>query len=295
MAHRWHAHPRRRGRRPISAVGPTCLGVLAIVATMTLPGAITSARSGDPAESPGRLAQTATTSNPREPLVPIEDTRTRPTVPNGSVSISTKPRVELPSVDPIVIRRAGPGSTAVFLGDSYTSGWQGAGIGPDGWAQIVGRERGWRVLNLAVPGTGYMNPGWTGQPIGTLVGRALAHHPDVVVVEAGHNDFRWSSSATAAAADRVIARLHRALPTAVLVVIGPIWQDGSPPVTSVALRDRLRHMAAAVGAVFIDPIGARWFAGSRHWMIRADGIHPSDAGHRWMAGQVLAALSRNGV
>jgi lysophospholipase L1-like esterase len=262
---------------------------------MTLPGAITSARSGDPAVSPGRAAQSATTSTALEPLVPTEDTRTRPTVQDGSVSIPTKPRIEVPGVDPIVIRRAGPGSTVVFLGDSYTSGWQGAGIGSHGWAQIVGRERGWRVLNFAVPGTGYLNPGWTGQPIGSLVGRALARHPDVVVVEGGHNDFRWSSSATAAAAARVIARLHRALPTAVLVVIGPIWQDGSPPVTSVALRDRLRRLAAAVGAVFVDPIGARWFAGSRHWMIRADGIHPSDAGHRWMAGQVLAALSRNGV
>jgi hypothetical protein len=78
-------------------------------------------------------------------------------------------------------------------------------------------------------------------------------------------------------------------------VIGPIWQDGSPPARCLALRDHLRRHSKAIGAVFVDPIRERWFAGSRHRMIRADGIHPDDTGHRWMAARVLAALSRNGV
>jgi lysophospholipase L1-like esterase len=103
------------------------------------------------------------------------------------------------------------------------------------------------------------------------------------------------AAATEAAADRVIERVHRAVPQAVIVVIGPIWADGSPPARCLALRDHLRRTAAAIGAVFVDPIGERWFAGARHRMIRADGIHPDDAGHRWIAGRVLAALARNGV
>ena len=60
----------------------------------------------------------------------------------------------------------GVGATAVFLGDSYTSGWNGAGMGERGWPRLVGSARGWRTVNLAVAGTGFLNPGWTDQPIG---------------------------------------------------------------------------------------------------------------------------------
>jgi lysophospholipase L1-like esterase len=226
------------------------------------------------------------------PPVPRVRPTAQPVVELEPATGPTRPAVVLPKVEPVVEVRAGRGSTAVFLGDSYMSGWQGAGVGGHGWPRIVGRALGWRVLNFAVPGTGFLNPGWTGQPIGSLVGRVVARRPDVVVIAAGHNDSRWSASSTGAAADRVIDRLHRALPDARLVVIGPIWADGSPPLRCLALRDHLRQTAGAVGAVFIDPIGERWFAGSRHALIRADGIHPGNAGHRWIAARVLATLER---
>jgi hypothetical protein len=58
-----------------------------------------------------------------------------------------------------------PGSTAVFLGDSFTSGYNGSGLGRRNWTSIVGRTLQWHVLNLAVPGTGFRNPGWTNQPV----------------------------------------------------------------------------------------------------------------------------------
>jgi len=34
-----------------------------------------------------------------------------------------------------------------------------------------------------------------------------------------------------------------------------------------------------------------WFSGSRERLIGPDGIHPTDAGHRYMAQRVLAALA----
>ncbi|HEX4896802.1 MAG TPA: hypothetical protein VFV53_00425, partial [Candidatus Limnocylindrales bacterium] len=77
---------------------------------------------------------------------------------------------------------------------------------------------------------------------------------------------------------------------AILVVIGPIWYDGSPVPSIVALRDHLRAASAATGALFIDPIAGRWFAGSNHQLIGADGVHPTNAGHRHIARLVLAAL-----
>jgi hypothetical protein len=175
----------------------------------------------------------------------------------------------------------------VVLGDSYTSGWQGAGTGAHGWPRIVGRERGWHVLNFAVPGTGFLNPGWT------RATHPLAGEPDRRSAPGCRRDRgRAQRLPVVTLLDRDGGgsgdrRIHRSLPEAAIVVIGPIWQDGSPPSRCLALRDHLGRTAAAVGAVFVDPIGERWFAGSRHRMIRADGIHPDDAGHRWMAARVL--------
>jgi lysophospholipase L1-like esterase len=202
-----------------------------------------------------------------------------------------RPAVSIPRPSPHVVSRLGAGANAVFLGDSYTSGWNGAGLGARGWPGLVGRARAWHTVNLAVAGTGYMNPGWTGQPVGALVSRAIRQQPDVVFVAAGHNDSRWSVAATSRAADGVIDRLHRALPDAVLVIVAPIWPSGNPPTRCLDLRDHLRRTARSVGAIFVDPLAPGWFAGSRRAMIGPDGIHPTDAGYRYMAKRILEAIA----
>ena len=210
----------------------------------------------------------------------------------------TRPIVAVPEPKPRIVERATPGTAiavpthgvAVFLGDSYTTGWNGAGLGSKGWPRIVAATEGWSVVNLAVAGTGFRNPGWTNQPVGSRVAAAIRARPDIVFVAAGHNDSRWSVSATATAAGSVIDRLHAALPRALIVVVAPIWQDGSPPPRCLGLRDRLRTMAAAVGGVFIDPLAEGWFAGRAHRFISPDGIHPTNAGHAHIARQVLAHL-----
>jgi lysophospholipase L1-like esterase len=209
----------------------------------------------------------------------------------------TRPTVAVPEPKPRVVQRTGSDSvlvpagwTAAFLGDSYTTGWNGAGLGARGWPRIVAAAKGWRVVNLAVAGTGFVNPGWTNQPVGTRVAAAIRANPDIVFVAAGHNDSRWSVSTTATAARSVIERLHNALPNAVIVVVAPIWQDGSPPARCLGLRDRLRTMATGVGATFIDPLAEGWFAGSAQRFIGPDGIHPTDAGHTHIAARVLTHL-----
>jgi lysophospholipase L1-like esterase len=179
---------------------------------------------------------------------------------------------------------------AVFLGDSYTSGYLGIGEGSDGWPAIVSGSAGWRMVNLAEPGIGFVNPGWT-TPVRTQVAEAILLKPDLVVLAAGHNDEHYGTDRTARAADAVLGELGAGLPGAIIVIIGPIWYDGSPVSTIVALRDHLRARAAANGALFIDPIAGRWFAGSNHQLIGADGIHPTSSGHRHIARLVLAALA----
>jgi lysophospholipase L1-like esterase len=200
-------------------------------------------------------------------------------------------------IEPAVVRAqpAGvPRPVAAFLGDSYSTGWAGAGIGADGWPAIIGRAYGWRTRNYAVAGTGFVNPGWTGQPIRSRVAAVIRLQPGVIFVAGGHNDRRFGAAASGRAASAVLHRLREGVPDAVIVVIGPIWQDGSPPASVRGLRDRLRREAAEVGAVFIDPLRDGWFAGSRHRFIAADGIHPTQAGHRHIARLVLERLRADG-
>jgi len=192
---------------------------------------------------------------------------------------------------PQVAARRVAGTKVVFLGDSYTTGLNGAGTGRRGWPAIVARTLGWRATNLAVAGTGFMNPGWTNQPVGTRVAAAIRQKPDVVVIAAGHNDSRWSAATTARAADVVLDRLHRALPDALLVVVAPIWSNGSPPTRCLDLRDHLRRTARSIHAIFVDPLADRWFAGTRQRLIGRDGIHPTDSGHRFIADRILEAIA----
>ncbi|MEP6638491.1 MAG: SGNH/GDSL hydrolase family protein [Chloroflexota bacterium] len=192
---------------------------------------------------------------------------------------------------PRVVIRPGAGAKAVFLGDSYTTGWNGAGLGTRGWPALVDGAQHWRTVNLAVAGTGFINPGWTNQPVSSRVSAVVKQTPDIAFIASGHNDSRWSAAATGRAADKVIDRLRRALPDAVLVIIAPIWANGSPPTRCLLLRDHLRRKAASVGAVFMDPLAERWFAGSAHRLIGPDGLHPTNAGYRHIAERILADLA----
>jgi lysophospholipase L1-like esterase len=56
------------------------------------------------------------------------------------------------------------------------------------------------------------------------------------------------------------------------------------------IRDILRMQAGFAGATFIDPIAERWFVDSPA-LIGADGVHPTDAGHAYLAGRIAPLIS----
>jgi lysophospholipase L1-like esterase len=242
---------------------------------------------------PSAASSQAVTPVPAAHAVPAPDGSSPPTVLGHGPVPRARPHQApvLAEIQAAAVSRLGPGAKAVFLGDSFTSGWSGAGIGSHGWPALVGADRAWKVVNLAVAGTGYLNPGWTHQTIGSRVDAAIRLKPQLVVVAGGHNDSRWAAATTGTAAIHVIDRLHAALPDAAIVIVAPIWQDGSPPTRCLILRDVLRREAKAIGAVFIDPLADRWFAGASHRFVGPDGLHPTNAGHAWMANRILEQLT----
>ena len=269
------------------------IGALTLVALSPAPSSGVPERAsalkptavGEPASSTGTADTAAATSIPSSsPPSPIADT---PAIRSdlGRADVAVR------DAAPTVKARHLAGSKAVFLGDSYTTGWNGAGIGRHGWPTIVGRTLGWRTVNLAVAGTGFMNPGWTNQAVGARVAATIRQKPDIVVVAAGHNDSRWSVETTSRAADAVLDRLRRALPDATIMVVAPIWSSDTPPARCLELRDHLRRTARSMGATFVDPLAGRWFAGIRQRLIGPDGLHPTDAGHRYIAQRFLEAIA----
>jgi lysophospholipase L1-like esterase len=81
---------------------------------------------------------------------------------------------------------------------------------------------------------------------------------------------------------------RRSAPSARFLVIGPPWPTADPPQQVLQIRDALKYQAGVAGATFIDPIAAGWFVG-RPDLIGKDGVHPTDAGHAYMA-QKIAPL-----
>ena len=78
--------------------------------------------------------------------------------------------------------------------------------------------------------------------------------------------------------------------SAELLVIGPPWPTADPPPEVLRIRDVLSYQADLAGATFVDPIAARWFAG-RPELIGKDGVHPTDAGHAYMAERIAPLIS----
>ncbi|MDL5159132.1 SGNH/GDSL hydrolase family protein [Actinomycetospora termitidis] len=188
------------------------------------------------------------------------------------------------------------GATVAVIGDSISQGTKLGGLGRANWTSIVGASRGWKVTDVAVGGTGYAyaSPGTQTFAAGQLE-RAVAAGPGTVVVQGSRNDGLTPLPQVSAAAADLYRQLQERLPGVRLIVIGPVWSDGTITPSLEALSDAVRNPALAAGATYIDPIRENWFAtaaGAQPPVIASDGVHPSDAGHRLIAEKVLRALER---
>jgi lysophospholipase L1-like esterase len=181
-------------------------------------------------------------------------------------------------------------SHVAVIGDSYTSGSAEGGQGSKRWT-----ERAWQMLaghgvrlaaDVAAEGkAGYGVPGNHGSVFADLAGRAV-HLDDVLVVLFGsRNDRDVEPGQLTRMIGETFGLVHRTTPSARLLVIGPPWPTADVPDTMLRVRDILGTEAHAVGAEFVDPIADRWFV-DRPDLIGADGVHPTDAGHAYLADKI---------
>jgi lysophospholipase L1-like esterase len=183
--------------------------------------------------------------------------------------------------------------TVVVVGASFT-----AGVGPgnpDGsWAALLARHLGWNAVVYGDPGAGYVRPGVHRRgPVSREISQVDLRklNPALVIVQAGHNDMGVPADLEQQRVKQVIAQIRTAVPDAGIALITvfagrlhrPAAYQTDHTIVSAA-------RAADPSVIIMDPLAGQWkFARVR------DGLHPTAAGSKWIAGQVSQILQGRGV
>lgn len=181
------------------------------------------------------------------------------------------------------------------IGDSYTTGGDLGGLGPNGWT-----ARAWKGLaQYRIPitadvgaegGAGYGTRGNRGSVFEDLTARTVKPDDVLVVFFGSRNDQNVDPARLSILAYGTFGLARRIAPSATFLVIGPPWPTADPPAAIVRIRDALQYQANVAGATFIDPIAEGWFVG-QPGLIGADGVHPTDAGHQYMADKIVPLIA----
>lgn len=182
------------------------------------------------------------------------------------------------------------------IGDSYTTGTDEGGLGPKGWSSLAWSELAHRGVQLnadvvAEGGAGYVARGNRGSIFGDLTARAVKPDDTLVVFFGSRNDKDLDPAAITMMSHNAFTLAQHLAPSAKLLVVGPPWVSADVPPSILGIRDILKSQAHDVGAVFFDPIEDGWFF-DRPDLIARDGIHPTDAGHAYMADRLAPLISR---
>jgi lysophospholipase L1-like esterase len=181
----------------------------------------------------------------------------------------------------------------VIVGASFT-----AGIGPghqDGsWAALLARHLGWDAVVYGDPGAGYVRPGVHRRgPVSREISQVDLRelNPALVIVQAGHNDMGVPAALEQLRVKQAIAQIRAAVPNAGIALITVFVGRLHRPAAYQTDRTIVAAARAADPSVIImDPLAGQWkFARVR------DGLHPTAAGSKWIAGQVSQILQGRGV
>jgi lysophospholipase L1-like esterase len=190
----------------------------------------------------------------------------------------------------VLLGRESPLNHIAVIGDSYTTGTNEGGQGPKTWTALAWQtleRQGLQVTaDVASEGrAGYGVRGDHGSIFADLTRRAVKPEDALVVFFGSRNDQGADPESLDEMARDAFDLARRAAPSATLLVIGPPWPTADVPESVLRIRDILRGQARAAGAVFVDPLAERWFVGKPE-LIGADGVHPNDAGHAYMADKI---------
>ncbi|MFE6734081.1 SGNH/GDSL hydrolase family protein [Microbacterium sp. NPDC057650] len=181
----------------------------------------------------------------------------------------------------------------LVFGDSWTYG-SAATPPTDGYAyRLADLMHGTTIVD-GVRGSGYLKPGLDGPAYGPRIDRLdPALRPDLVVIEGSINDRRLPATDYRAAVDAAWNRLADIYPDAGIVVLGPAPQVLPVEQATARIDHDLQQLAAQRGWWYISPVQQKWITPQNYTGLIDTGPgrdHPSNAGHRYLAEKVAAAL-----
>ena len=187
--------------------------------------------------------------------------------------------------------------TAVFLGDSVTTGWRALSHPRNRWTSLVCEHQRWREVNLAADGLGFFArrgghlPGGQRSPScrdTTWFCLLYTSPPDVVTVSLGLNDAAFLPSQrelVEQAIDHDLTFISTRLRGA-SVIIAPYFPSLETGPRFQAIHRLVHERATSLGLTSTDALTTA-ISGDED-RLAIDGIHPDDAGHAQMASAMIA-------
>jgi lysophospholipase L1-like esterase len=212
-------------------------------------------------------------------------------------SYSPAPSAPRPVIAPRPVMLCSLGSPVTHLavvGDSYTTGTDEGGLGPQAWTarawQSLARQGLPVAADVASEGrAGYAVLGDHGSMFEDLTARAVRPNDGLVVFFGSRNDQGVDPGYLADRARASFDLARHIAPSAQLLVIGPPWPTPDPPGDVLLVDNVIGTAAAAADADYVDPIAEHWFV-DRPGLIGSDGVHPTDAGHEYMAEMITPLI-----
>jgi lysophospholipase L1-like esterase len=198
-----------------------------------------------------------------------------------------------------IVRSSGPRQSAgagrgarpllAVVGASFSAG-VGAGNRRDAWPADLGRRLGWRVAVDADRGAGFVNRGDGDRgPFSRLVSQLELGRldPTAIIIQGGHDDIGRPLPLIRDRVEDLVTEVHREAPHALLIVLS-VFVRGRQPSTAAVATDRTIVAAARrtdPGVVVVDPLAEHW-----HFPRTGDHLHPTAAGHGWIARRLAVVL-----
>ncbi|CCQ13662.1 Lipolytic enzyme [Rhodococcus sp. AW25M09] len=174
------------------------------------------------------------------------------------------------------------------VGDSYSRGLPDTLV----WPELAAESTGWSIDNVSIFSAGYVATDGNGT-FADQIDAALAGNPDVVLVVGGINDVGKPPELITQRAIDTLGELARRAPTARIVVMGPIWHELPVPEAAGVIDNSVGTAAHTLRLPYLSVVGEDWLV--PEGMIQEDGIHPTEAGQRVLAQQIVASLETTGV
>lgn len=204
---------------------------------------------------------------------------------------------ELQSVAVSTIPHSDHFPTAVFLGDSITTGWRALSHPRNRWTSLVCEHQRWREVNLAADGLGFFArrgghlPGGQRSPScrdTTWLEAVLRCEPDIVTISLGLNDAAFLPSQrelVEQAIDHDLSFISTRLRGAP-VIIAPYFPSLEVGPRFQAIRRLVHEKATSLGLTSTDALSTAINGDEDRLAI--DQIHPDDAGHARMARAMIS-------